>query len=325
MASGIQEKMHIKFWGACGSLPAPADAGAVRRKVCLALEAAQGRSFRDMAEIERFVDGLPFAVRGTYGGNTACVQISRGEDSILCDAGTGLRDFGNSLRSMKKGQAPIAFHIFLSHLHWDHIQGLPFFTPIYVPGNTVCLYGCHPDMKEAIADQHASCHFPVPFSALGAGVSFRTLSPGEEYEINGFKVRAVEQNHPGRSYGYSFEAEGKKVVYSTDSEHHSGEEADAAASGGFFSGADLLIFDAQYSLADADVTKRDWGHSSNLIGVEFAVQAGVKRLVLFHREPALADEELDNVLENTRKYARIHAGNEVLAVDMAYDGLELEV
>jgi len=321
-----QPKMRVRFWGACGSLPAPTGAGAVRRKVCLALEAARGRKFRNRSEIERFVDGLPFAVRATYGGNTPCVQIARGADFILCDAGTGLSEFGRSLRSMRKGEMmPRAFDIFLSHLHWDHIQGLPFFAPIYIPGNVVRLYGCHPGMQEAVSDQHASSHFPVPFSALSADVSFRTLSPGAEYEIDGFKVRAVEQNHPGRSFGYSFEAGGRRVVYSTDCEHHSGQEEDAAASVAFFSGADLLILDAQYSLAEADMQKRDWGHSSNLLGVEFAVRAGVKRLVLFHREPALSDEQLDEVLEKTRRYARIYAGDSDLAVELAYDGLELEL
>lgn len=316
--------MKVRFWGTCGSIPAPTDASAIRGKVLGALNAARGRRFDGLADLEGFVDSLPFATRATYGGNTACVEISHGADCVICDAGTGIRDLGVRLLSRKDGGARKVFHIFLSHIHWDHIQGLPFFLPAYIPGNTVHIYGCHADIAAAVSGQQDAPYFPVPFSSLPATVRFTVLSPGQDYELGGFRVRAFAQAHPGGSFGYAFTAAGRKVGYSTDSEHKA-DDVQESRFVEFFSAADLLVFDAQYSLAEADLAKKDWGHSSNVLGVELAVQARAKRLVLFHREPRSNDEALDQLLTDTRQYVKLYAETSDLAVDLAYDGLEIEL
>ena len=317
--------MKVRFWGTCGSIPAPMNASAIRGKVLNALSAARGRRFDSLADLEDFVDSLPFATRATYGGNTSCVEISHGEHRVICDAGSGIRDLGVRMLSRKDGGAPKVFHIFLSHLHWDHIQGLPFFLPAYIPGNTIHIYGCHADIATAVSGQQDTPYFPVPFSALPAAVRFTVLTPGQDYELGGFRVRAVEQAHPGGSFGYAFSAAGRKVVYSTDSEHKADDRVQGPRFVEFFSAADLLVFDAQYSLAEADLSKKDWGHSSNVLGVELAVQARAKRLVLFHREPRSSDKALDQLLADTRQYVKLYAETSDLAVDQAYDGLEIEL
>jgi phosphoribosyl 1,2-cyclic phosphodiesterase len=318
--------MHIQFWGTRGSLPAPQTADQVRKKILRAILWSRAQDLRTDEEVEAFVDGdLPFAVRGTYGGNTACVQIGGGEEFVLCDAGTGLRDFGNALMRSDRGMSPAVFHLFVSHLHWDHLQGFPFFTPAYRPGNQVHIYGCHADLKRAFVAQQAVPSFPVPLSALGAKIRFHVLEPERTYPIAGLAVRAIRQNHPGESYGYSFAGEGKKVVYSTDMEHGPEAQEDGYPFVDFFRGADLLIFDAQYSLADALGPKETWGHSSNLLGIELAVRAQVKRLCLFHSEPTWDDETLDRFLAESREYLGIHAPSSPLAVDMAYDGLRIDL
>jgi phosphoribosyl 1,2-cyclic phosphodiesterase len=316
--------MYINFWGTRGSLPASATTRQIREKIFQAIRASRSRDLATDEAIEGFIDReLPFAVRGSYGGNTSCVEIGGGEGFILCDAGTGIRDFGNAFMRSEKGGSPAVFHLFLSHPHWDHIQGFPFFVPAYHPGQVIHIYSGHAAVETAFVNQQAAPSFPVPFGALGADIRFHTLDPEQPHEIAGFTVRMLRQNHPGGSYGYSFIREGRKVVYSTDTEH--GEEArnEDYPFIDFFRNADLLIFDAQYTLADAIGPKETWGHSSNLLGVELSVRAGVKRLCLFHSEPTLDDEALDRFLAETRDYLQIHSPGSLLVIDLAYDGLEI--
>lgn len=313
------------FWGTRGSLPASYNQQIVRSKIYKAIEASRGVKLDTEEEINEFIDNkLPFNVKSSYGTNTSCVEIRGGDGHVLCDAGSGLRDYGNYI--MKAGpKSHNHFHIFMSHLHWDHIQGFPFFTPIYIPGASIDFYSCHNDLENAIVNQQASPCFPVPFEALNADIKFNKLVPEKEYEIAGLKVMAKEQNHPGKSYGYSFKKGDKKIVYSTDYEHGKEAEGDAYPFLEFIKDADLLIFDAQYIFADAIHTKENWGHSNNLTGVELSLKSGVKHLCLFHNEPTQNDEYFDKILEDTRKYVSFNEGPQSLHVSTAYDGLEIEL
>jgi len=270
---------------------------------------------------------LPFCVRETYGGNTSSVEIAGQAEYIICDAGTGLRDFGNQyMKDKMSGQKnlPNVFNIFISHLHWDHIQGFPFFTPAFIPGNRINVYGCHGALEQAFLNQQNEPCFPVPLQSMRADISFHIMEPDKIYEIAGVKVTGIRQHHPGDSYGYCFLKDDKKVVYSTDSEHKEGTQNNNRFIE-FFKNADLLIFDAQYSFLDAVDAKENWGHSSNLLGVELAVRAGVKRLCLFHNEHTFDDAALDHFLEDTRKYLKILDGLSSLEIHLAYDGLTLEI
>jgi phosphoribosyl 1,2-cyclic phosphodiesterase len=316
--------MNVRFWGTRGSLPASITARQIREKISLAIRASRSHNLTTDNDIEAFIDrDLPFAVRGGYGGNTSCVEIGGGEGYVLCDAGTGIRDFGNAFMRSGKAGSHNVFHLFLSHPHWDHIQGFPFFTPAFLPNQEIHIYGGHDEIEQVFDRQQGPPFFPVPFRALGATIVFHTLDPEQPHEIAGFAVRMFRQNHPGVSYGYSFVREGKKIVYSTDMEHgaESGEKDYLFID--IFRDADLLIFDAQYPLVDAIGPKETWGHSSNLLGVELAVRAGVKRLCLFHSEPTSGDEALDRFLAETREYLKIHDPSSPLRIDLAYDGLEI--
>jgi len=318
--------MYIKFWGTRGSLPASATTRQIREKIFRALKTSRSHDLATDEKIGAFIDReLPFAVRGSYGGNTSCVEIGGGEGFILCDAGTGIRDFGHDFMRSGKGGSPTVFHLFLSHPHWDHIQGFPFFVPAFLPGQEIHIYSGHSAVETTFVNQQAPPSFPVPFEALKADIRFHTLDPEQPHEIAGFTVWMFRQNHPGDSYGYSFMREGRKIVYSTDTEHGAEAGNEGYPFLDFFRAADLLVFDAQYSLAEAIGPKETWGHSSNLLGVELAVRAGVKRLCLFHSEPTLDDDALDRFLAETRDYLRIHSPESPLVIDLAYDGLEIAV
>ncbi len=326
MNKGEDEIMKAVLWGSRGSLPASLNAETIRTKIFKAIEAANGIKFAKKAEIDEFIENvLPFNIKGCYGSNTSCVEIKGGEDYVLCDAGSGIRDFGNWFVRSPAIKKPAHFHIFLSHLHWDHIHGFPFFTPIYIPGNVIDIYGCHEDIKSSLVNQNASPNFPISFDSLNADIRFNVLEPEKEYDISGIHVKGKGQDHPGKSYGYSFEINGKKIVYSTDSEHRIDADSKEYPFLDFFRNADLLIFDAQYSFVDAVYSKLDWGHSSNMIGIEISMRSKVKHLCMFHSEPTCEDEKLDKIVEDSKKYAKIYDDSYNLKVSMAYDGMEIDV
>lgn len=318
--------MKVHFWGTRGSLPASVNAESIRNKLKGALAMALEKGLGPRDDIEAFIENeLPFWIKGTYGANTPCVEIREEDDFLMCDAGSGFRDFGNYLLRTYGKAAPKDFHVLISHPHWDHIQGFPFFTPIYIPGNHITIYGGHDTIKEAFSTQQSQPFFPINFSDLGAKIDFVVLDPGKTYEIKGFRVTAKEQSHPGKSFGYRFERDGKVVVYSTDAEHKSESDEDMASFVAFFSKADLLIFDAQYTFADASTIKEDWGHSNNLIGVELAQKAGVKHLCLYHLEPVSSDKDLHKFLHDTRKLATLLGEGDPFQVSIAWDGMDVEI
>ena len=319
--------MLVRFWGTRGSLPAPLNYRAVRTKILEALLAARSQSLDGAEAIDLFIDrSLPFSVGGTYGGNTSCVEIVTGGDEyVLCDMGTGAREFGNSILAKDGPAKKNRFNVFMSHLHWDHVMGFPFFTPAYIPGNVIRIHGCHKVMREAFERQQSNPSFPVDFRTLGATIEFVELEPGRNYEIDGLSVRAIVQSHGGDSFGYRFSKDGRTLVYSTDSEHKFEALDPSNPFIEFFRNADVLIFDAQYSLAEQVSVKEDWGHSSNMIGVELAQLAGVKQLVMYHHEPANDDKMLEKILAETRRYEEISRSEkkQKLIVTSAYDGLEI--
>ncbi len=318
--------MDVRFWGTRGSLPASVTTKHIRQKVHRALEIAVERGLGPDMDIEAFMDQtLPFWVKGTYGTNTPCIEIREGRERLICDAGSGIRDLGNHLLRNGKGSPPREFHILLSHPHWDHIHGFPFFVPTLIEGTRITIYGCHDGLKEAFTRQHSAPFFPLDFHDLRAKIEFVRLETDRAYDIAGFQVMATAQHHPGKSYGYRIERNGKAIVYSTDSEHKFEGSIETLSPVSFFKGADLLIFDAQYTLADAWTVKEDWGHSNNVVGVEFAKEAGVKHLCLFHQEPVSDDEKLDKILADTRKLASLFEGDSPLEVTVAWDGLTLKL
>ncbi len=317
---------RIRFWGTRGSLPVSLTAAGVRLKLVAALRGASGRVFGSDREIDEYLDGLGMEVAGTYGGHSPCVELETGgPDYVLCDLGSGLRPFGQAAIARHGPASPQTYHIFVSHVHWDHIMGLPFFTPAYIPGNRVRFYGCHPWLEAALRRQQDNPSFPVDFSYLRANIDFTLLEPGKRYDMAGMSVTAKLQRHAGDSYGYRFESNGKAVVYTTDSEHKLADPAETASIVEFFRNADVVIFDAMYSLAEATTVKADWGHSSNVVGVELCQLAEVRHLCLFHHEPANDDEAISRVLTETRRLEEITRTREPMLVTAAYDGMEIEL
>jgi phosphoribosyl 1,2-cyclic phosphodiesterase len=317
--------VRVRFWGTRGSIPVALTSADIRDKVAQALFRAEGRRFESVGEAYAFArEHLDFSLSHTFGGHSPCVELEcGGEEYFVCDMGSGARPFGAHVLARQAGK-PATVNVFMSHVHWDHIMGFPFFGPAYVPGTHIRIHGCHDVVEQAFRLQQAPPCFPVEFSQLAADIEFVKLAPGRTHEVAGVRVTPAQQMHSGDSFGYRFENGGKAVVYTTDSEHKLENRAQTERFVRFFHEADVVIFDAMYSLADAISVKADWGHSSNIIGVELCQMARARHLVLFHHEPAYDDAAIESVLRETRRFEQLTRGTLPLQVSAAYDGLELD-
>jgi phosphoribosyl 1,2-cyclic phosphodiesterase len=319
--------MKIVFWGTRGSLPVALSATAVRDKIAIALIRAAGRDLKTPEAARAFVEReLSFPESSTFGGNTSCVQVDTGgPDYLICDMGSGARELAVQAIARHGPGAPQTYHVLMSHPHWDHIMGFPFFTPAYIPGNRIRIYGCHEDLERAFRRQNKAPSFPVDFAALRAAIEFVTLQPDRTHEIAGFAVTPTKQHHEGDSYGYRLEKDGKTVVYTTDCEHKLDEPAAIERFVAFLRGADLVVFDAMYSLADSMSIKEDWGHSSNVVGLELCQLARARHLVLFHHEPVFDDDRIHKIWQETVRLEEITRQDHTVTISTAYDGLVIDV
>jgi phosphoribosyl 1,2-cyclic phosphodiesterase len=270
-----------------------------------------------------------------YGGNTSCVEIRVGDQLFICDGGTGLRELGLDL--LARGRPAVECHMFFSHMHWDHIQGFPFFVPAYAGSNKLYVYEAAPGddrVQRLLHGQMRSEYFPVSFSDLGAEIVGRHFSDSET-SVGNVRVRCMEQTHPGRSFAYSFELDGVKVVYATDNELDLTIENKEVADGDlaaarklpdafarFVADADLLISDGQYT--DEEYPKRvGWGHARANTVVDLAMQAGVKQCAIFHHDPLHGDELVDAKIKTAK--LRVEAAGKTVQVFGAREGLELKL
>ena len=318
--------MRVRFWGTRGSIPVALTTADVRDKLAQALVQASGRTFNSYEEAHAFASSeLDFSLTHTFGGHTPCVEIEiPGDEYFVCDMGSGARPFGVHVLA-KQARRPATINIFMSHVHWDHIMGFPFLGPAYVPGTKIRIHGVHDVLEQAFRLQQSPPCFPVTFDQLGASIEFIKLEPDKPYTVSGLTVTPHLQLHGGDSYGFRFEHAGKSVVYSTDSEHKLENRTEAEAFANFFKHADVVIFDAMYALAEAISVKADWGHSSNIVGVELCQMARAKHLVLFHHEPANNDATLEGLLKEARRFEELTRGDHALKVSAAYDGLEIDL
>lgn len=325
--------MRIRFWGVRGSIPTPLPHDELDHKLTLALMGADGEVPSDDAGIRNLVERLDPLLSGTVGGNTPCVELETGSEDhggrIIFDCGSGLRSLGirimEQVAAQEPGiQLPLDLHILMSHTHWDHVQGFPFFRPAYVPGTRITIYSPFEDIEARFRYQQDPPHFPVSLDSMPAQIQFQTLPLEEAFQLAGTTIRAFELSHPGRAFGYRVEQDGKVFVYASDSEYKNISSRFVEYGHNAYSGADLFVFDSQFTFQEA-LDKLDWGHCSSFIGVDLALREEVKRLALFHFDPGYSDEKILRMLRDTEHYMRKIAPEASLQVLVAREGLEVEL
>ena len=277
----------------------------------------------DETAVRNYLRTLPVLSRGTAGGNTACVEIQAGREFFIMDAGSGIRELGLALMKGPCGRGQGTIHIFFSHPHWDHIQGFPFFAPAFVPGNKIYFYSIH-DVKTALMEQQQPLTFPVSLDYMRATREFISVEVGQPFSVGPMTINTIPNAHPGVAYSYRFEDKSSVFVYASDAEYKNLDEKSLRPYLKFFQNADLLLFDAQYTLKEA-WQKVDWGHSSAMIGVDLARAAGAKRLLLFHHDPTYSDSDLLQVQKTAEAYQAQDTTLPNCEIIVAYEGLTIEL
>jgi phosphoribosyl 1,2-cyclic phosphodiesterase len=287
-----------------------------------------------------------------FGGNTSCIEVRVGDPEkpriIVLDAGSGIRQLGDSLMRNDFKRGPLDLDMFLTHTHWDHIMGFPMFTPIYVPGTKLRIYGAvtyeEDTLSDIIGNQLSYKYWPVRQSELSAQISYKHLKETVLDMGEGLVIRTKYLNHPIVCLGYRFEYAGKSFVsvydhepyqniFPTDPSHPdydsmAAEEGEKVAREEndriqqFMKGADFLIHDAQYTEKEYKASKLGWGHSSHERAINAAHKAGVKRLALFHHDPNRTDAELT---ELELRYKNMIEGKTPLQVDMSREGMKVQL
>ena len=291
--------MKIQFWGVRGSLPTPITPQQIQSKIMAAIQRATPEDLQSEDSRAKFVSNLPSWIFGTTGGNTPCVEIKSDNTEIILDAGTGIRLLGKSQELPENNK----YNLLFSHFHWDHIQGLPFFDPIYNPDTTINFFSPVENSKEILKEQMKHPYYPVPFNTLKSTLNFNKIIPGEYFYIDNIKVCCCKMPHPGCSYSYAFIKDNKKFVYATDVELKSSDFSKTPETEMVFKDADCIVLDSQYTVEEAS-RKQNWGHSAFCYAVDFAIHWGIKKLYLFHHEPTYDDKKLNSILQAARWYAQ---------------------
>ena len=314
--------MIIHFWGVRGSIPTPLSPAQVQAKIAAVIERITPKDIESEDAKERFLASLPPYLFGTIGGNSACVELkgSDGTEFIL--------DCGSGLRAMCKNSTPPAdkhYNILMSHFHWDHIQGIPFFDASFNPATKIDFYSTFPAAERILQEQSRRPYFPKSgcWNSVKKQFNFHLIQEGSLFEISGMKINTHKMKHPGNSYSYSFEQDGKKFIYATDVELQEKDFDKEIPSNHFFKDADVLVLDSQYTVEEA-IQKENWGHSAFCYAIDFANAWNIKSLYLFHHEPTYDDKKIYSILQAARWYASYTAHTNV-KVYLAIEGQEIEL
>ncbi|MEZ4741638.1 MAG: MBL fold metallo-hydrolase [Bdellovibrionota bacterium] len=265
-----------------------------------------------------------------YGGNTPCVEVCSDSNSLIVDMGSGLRDLGTAKLGRRSN-----FNVFLTHLHMDHISGLPFFVPVFMKGTHITIYHVHKLAPKIIKNLFDGITFPLKWGDLDAKIEFKRIEPYEKVQIENISISPFCLDHPGGSFGYRFEGDNQSIVVGFDGEFKRQSREELGKDLPYYQNVDLIAFDAQYEPEEL-VNRFDWGHCSAPIGIDLAIREGIKKLVLFHHDPWASEVKLDQYFRKSKSYLNTAMQAEDILwphqdlpegpeLQMAYDGLEIDL
>jgi phosphoribosyl 1,2-cyclic phosphodiesterase len=280
--------------------------------------------FSKQEQIAPFLAKKGLAWVGGHGTSTTCIQVKSGTESLIIDGGSGLRNLGADLIH-NQGSNRSAYHILLTHFHWDHLMGIPFFWPLFSKDKTVHFYSVQSELAEAIRLLFRRPFFPVAFEQLQATIKFHIVEARKPFSVCGFDITAYLLDHPDPCYGFRISRGDKHYAHCVDTEGTRVSAEEIGADLPLYQNADLMYFDAQYTMPEL-AEKANWGHSAARIGLEIALREGIRQVVFGHHDPGADFQSMRSLETEARAYMQSALkGLSPLKWQFAYDGLEIQL
>ncbi len=291
----------VKFWGVRGSLPSAPTPNEWIYHIEGVIRNFFASGYREPSQFSKFMATVDESTIGGFGTATTCVEVKSGKSQIIIDGGSGIRNLSESIMMGTSGRVKGPFHILMTHFHWDHVIGLPFFTPHFIPGVEIHYYAVQKDLEKLIRGIFSKPYFPVPFEELKSHIHFHVLEPRKAFVINDFTVTPYLLDHPDACWGYKIEANGKAYAHCVDTEATRVSPEEMGEDLPLYQNVDLMYFDAQYTLPEL-AEKANWGHSAAQVGLEIALREKIKNIIFTHHDPGARIENLMDLQRQTAEY-----------------------
>jgi phosphoribosyl 1,2-cyclic phosphodiesterase len=292
---------RVRLWGVRGSLPTPPTPAEVEARVRRVIEGFAEAGHRAASDVPAYLAALPPHEAGGFGGNTPCAELTTATTQLIVDGGSGIRRLGYELMQGPCGKGQGEVHVLFTHFHWDHLIGLPFFTPMFIPGNVIHLHAVQPDLPDVFATLFKKPYFPVPLEGLGAKLVYHRMEPRQTARLGDISVTPYQLDHPDPCWGFRFEHGGRVYSHCVDTECTRVSREQLGPDLPLYQGVDLMAFDAQYTLMET-IEKVNWGHAAATLGLDLAMREGIKRVLFMHWDPAASDDRIAAAEAQARRY-----------------------
>ncbi|MBT7608618.1 MAG: MBL fold metallo-hydrolase [Bacteriovoracaceae bacterium] len=323
--------MEVKLHGVRGSLPTPMPPKEVETRIKEIFDLFFESGLDGKEHLDMFLSTLPNYCYGGFGGNSTCIEVKSESSKIILDGGTGLRHSVEDFFKEGAGEGKAIVHLVLTHFHWDHLMGIPFFSPIYIPGNEINFYAVQPELQEVIRALFKKPFFPVPYETLAAKINFHQLSPRSPKVIGDIKLTPYQLDHPDPCWGFKIENKNKTYAHCVDTEAIRLTREELGDDLPLYQNVDLMLFDAQYSYEEAQ-EKLNWGHASAPKGLELALREKVKEIIFTHHDPLAKDEHItklsklaENFFERPETATQLKENKQTLRWAIAREGMVIKL
>lgn len=292
---------RLKFWGVRGSIPSAPQPSQWVKDFDELMRGFFRAGYNKPEQIATYIQSLSVPQVGGFGTATTCVELTTDKASLILDGGSGIRNYSEHIMRGPAGAGKAEFHIFMTHFHWDHLIGLPFFAPNFIPGNIVNYYAVQPELEDMIRGKFRKPYFPVPFEALGASLRFHRLEPRKAFALGDVQITPYELDHPDPCWGYRIETHGKTYSHCVDTEATRTTPEALGPDLPLYQNIDVMYFDAQYTLPEL-AEKANWGHGAAQLGLDLAFRENIRHMLFAHHDPGATTQQLFDLKKQTREY-----------------------
>lgn len=325
--------MRVKFWGVRGSLPSAPSPAQYMKDTEEVIKDFLKQGYNQADQVAGFLAARTVPEVGGYGTATTCIEVtSNGGSQVIIDGGSGIRMLADQMMRGPSSRGKGIVHIFLTHFHWDHLLGLPFFTPHFIAGNQINYYAVQPELETAVRDMFKRPNFPVAFESLASTIRFHRLEPRKPVTIDDFIVTPYQLDHPDPCWGYRIQSGQRVYSHCVDTEGIRNTREAMGPDLPLYQGTHLMYFDAQYTLPEL-AEKANWGHSASQIGLDIAFRELIPRVLFAHHDPGALTSEIHSIQQETLDYynwrmkqaSTNHQNLQPIDFAFAYEGMEVDV